>query len=143
VIVGLGLDVVEVARVRALVERHGARARRRIFTPGEIAYAERRADPAKHYAARFAAKEAAFKALAGNALARSVSWQDLEVANEADGRPVLRLHGVAAARARELGVRAAWLTLSHTDGVAAATVVLEGDGPPAGAAGPVTAPASG
>jgi holo-[acyl-carrier protein] synthase len=125
VIVGLGTDLVDIVRVRTLLERHGARARARLFTPGEILYAEARADPARHYAARFAAKEAAFKALAGTPAARRIGWQEIEVVNGADGRPSLRLYGVAAERAAELGVRTAWVTLTHADTVAAATVVLD------------------
>ena len=124
-IVGFGMDLVDVARVQALVARHGARARSRLFTAVEVAYAERRPVPARHYAARFAAKEAAFKALAGSPLARRVGWQDIEVVNDADGRPTLRFHGHAADRAAELGVHRAWVTLTHTDTSAAATVVLE------------------
>jgi holo-[acyl-carrier protein] synthase len=125
-IVGLGADVVEVARVQLLLARHGARARSRLFTAVEVAYAERRPVPARHYAARFAAKEAAFKALAGSPLARRIGWQDVEVVNDGDGRPTLRLYGPAADRAAELGIRRTWVTLTHTDAVAAATVVLEG-----------------
>jgi len=125
-IVGLGMDLVEVARVQELLARHGARARSKLFTATEVAYAERRPVPPRHYAARFAAKEAAFKALAGSPLARRIGWRDVEVVNDADGRPTLRLYGPAADRAAELGVRATWVTLTHTDTVAAATVVLEG-----------------
>ncbi|HEX5580519.1 MAG TPA: holo-ACP synthase [Gemmatimonadaceae bacterium] len=123
-IVALGMDLVEIDRVRALVERHGARARERLFTPAEIAYAERRADPVPHLAARFAAKEAAFKALAGTPEARRIGWRDLEVVNEADGRPTLHLHGPAAERARAMGVTVALVTLTHTHATAAATVIL-------------------
>ena len=126
-IVGLGIDLVDVERVRVLLARHAERARRRLFTPTERAYAEQRAEPARHYAARFAAKEAAFKALAGSPVARRIGWQDVEVVNDADGRPTLHLHGPAARRAAELRLRAAWVTLTHTDTVAAATVVLEAD----------------
>lgn len=124
-IVGMGIDLVDIARIRATLERHGERARTRLFTAGELAYADRRQDPARHLAARFAAKEAAYKALAGSPSARAIGWQDIEVVSDLDGRPGLRLHGLAAARARELDVVAAWLTMTHADQVAAATVVLE------------------
>lgn len=124
-IVGLGIDLVDIARIRSTLERHGARARTRLFTAGELAYADRRQDPARHLAARFAAKEAAYKALAGSPSARGISWQDIEVVSDLDGRPTLRLHGLAAARARELDVVSAWLTITHAEGMAAATVVLE------------------
>ena len=128
-IVGLGMDLVDIARVRALLARHGERAAARLFTPGERAYATRSVDPARHFAARFAAKEALYKAFAGSPLARRMSWQDAEVVNEADGRPTLRLHGCAAERMAELGATAAWVTLTHADHVAGATVVIEGTTP--------------
>ena len=124
-IVGLGMDVVEIARIRELLERHAERTRRKLFTAAEVAYADARTDPARHLAARFAAKEAAFKALALGEGARRISWQDLEVVNEADGRPTMRFHGVAAECARALGVSGCWITITHGEGVAAATVVLE------------------
>ena len=125
-ILGLGLDLVDIGRVAAVLDRHPARARRRLFTPGEVAYCDRRTEPARHFAARFAAKEAGYKALAGTPAARLISWQDLEVVSDPDGRPRLVLHGAAAARAAELGVRQAHLTLTHADGMAAAVVVLDG-----------------
>ncbi len=125
-ILGLGLDLVDIDRVAAVLDRHPTRARARLFTAGEVAYCDRRSAPARHFAARFSAKEAAYKALAGTAAARTISWQDIEVVNEADGRPRLVFHGQAAARATELGVRQALLTLTHADGMAAAVVVLEG-----------------
>ena len=125
-ILGIGMDLVDIARVHHLLLRHPERAAERLFTPGERAYAERRASPARHYAARFAAKEAAYKALAGSPLARRISWQDVEVVSEPDGRPTLRLHGRAAERMAELGATSAWLTLTHADHVAGATVVVEG-----------------
>lgn len=123
-IVGLGMDLVEIDRIRALVERHGERACTRLFTPTEIAYSRRRTDPMPHFAARFAAKEAAFKALSGTPEARRIGWCDIEVVNGADGRPTLRLHRVAADRARELGITAALVTLTHSHVTAAATVIL-------------------
>ena len=125
-ILGLGLDLVDIGRVAAVLDRHPARARRRLFTPGEVAYCDRRTEPARVFAARFAAKEARYKALAGTPEARLISWQDLEVVSDPDGRPRLVLHGAAAARAAELGVRQAHLTLTHADGMAAAVVVLDG-----------------
>ena len=132
-IVGLGMDVVEIARLRALLDRHAERARHKLFTAAEIAYADARTDPARHFAARFAAKEAAFKALALGDGARRISWLDIEVVNERDGRPTLRLHGVAAECARGLGVSGCWITITHGEAVAAATVVLERGAPMDGA----------
>jgi holo-[acyl-carrier protein] synthase len=125
VIVGTGIDLVEVERVRALLDGRGERALRRLFTDVEIAYAAARAEPWPHYAARVAAKEAAFKALAGTIGARAIGWRELEVVNGWDGRPTLELHGRAAERAAELGVTAIHLSLTHTRAMAAAFVVLE------------------
>ncbi len=125
VIVGLGIDLVDIERVAQMLARHPERARRRLFTAREIEYAESRASPAQHYAARLAAKEATFKALAGTPAARTIRWTDLEVASCGGSYPTVQLHGAAAARARELGVRRALLSLTHSATAAAAVVVLE------------------
>jgi holo-[acyl-carrier protein] synthase len=125
VIVGLGVDLVEIERVRRLIDARGDRAMTRLFTDGERAYAGYRVDPARHFAARIAAKEAAFKALAGNDLARGIGWRELELFPRADGGPVLRLHGRAERRAAELGVTRVLVSISHTDTMAVAVVVLE------------------
>ena len=127
-IVGLGVDLVEIARVRRLVESRGDRALARLFTEGERVYAGYRVDPSRHLAARIAVKEAAFKALAGNELARAIGWRELEVFTRTDGGPLLRLHGRAERRATELGVIRTLVTISHTDTMAVAVVVLEGAG---------------
>ena len=124
-IVGLGVDLVEIERVRRLIDARGDRAMTRLFTDGERAYAGYRVDPARHFAARIAAKEAAFKALAGNDLARGIGWRELEVFPRPDGGPVLRLHGRAERRATELGVTRVLVSISHTDTMAVAVVVLE------------------
>lgn len=125
-IVGLGMDLVDIARIERLLADQGERAIKRLFTDAEAEYALRRGQPARHFAARFAAKEAAYKALAGTRDARLVGWRDIEVAPEWDGRPTLVLHGRAADRAAELGVVRALLTLTHSDATAGAVVVLEG-----------------
>jgi len=126
VIVGLGMDLVEVGRIARLLEGPAARAERflaRCFTPAERAFCEARHDRGSRYAARFAAKEAAVKALGAP---RGVSWQHLEV-RRAEGRaPSLVLSGRAGAAARRLGVQRVHLTITHDAGVAAAVVVLEG-----------------
>lgn len=126
-IVGLGMDLVEVARIERLLDgEKGERALRRLFTEREVGYARRRPSPAQHFAARFAAKEAAYKALSGDdEVARAVGWRDIEVVHTEDGRPTLVLHGFAAQRAERLGVARVLVTLTHTDGVAGAVVVLE------------------
>jgi len=124
VIVGTGVDLAEVPRIRASIERFGARFVDRIFTPAEIAYVERKANRFERYAARFAAKEAGMKAI-GTGWKRGVTWQDFEVANLPSGKPTLRLHGVAAAVAAQLGVRNISLSLTHTKELGMAHVILE------------------
>ena len=123
-IVGTGVDLAEVPRIRASIERFGARFVDRIFTPAEIAYVERKANRFERYAARFAAKEAGMKAI-GTGWRRGVTWQDFEVANLPSGKPTLRLHGVAAAIAANLGVRNISLSLTHTAELGMAHVILE------------------
>lgn len=122
-IVGIGIDVVEVARMARLVAK-GPRAERflaRCFTPRERAYCDARKDRASRYAVRFAAKEAMLKALGAP---RGVRWTDIEVARE-EGRPRLMLSGVADRAARGLDVGDVHLSLTHDGGIAAAAVVLE------------------
>jgi holo-[acyl-carrier protein] synthase len=123
-IVGTGVDLAEVPRIRASIERYGQRFIERIYTPGEIAYVERKAKKYERYAARFAAKEAGMKAI-GTGWRRGVRWKDFEVANLPTGRPTLRLHGVAAQVALRLGVQNISLSLTHTAETAMAQVILE------------------
>lgn len=125
-VLGLGIDLVDVSRVHRLLDRYGDRALDRLLTPHERAYCTTRAVPAVHIAARLAAKEAAFKALAGESDARRIWWTELEVRREDDGRPTLHLHGKASARAERLGVRSSLLSLTHERGHAAAVVILIG-----------------
>src|SRR5205823_8322340 len=103
-IVGTGIDLAEVDRIRHAIERHGHRFIDRIYTSGEIAYVESKANRFERYAARFAAKEAGMKAI-GTGWKRGVRWQDFEVANLPSGKPTLSFHGVAAEIASKLGVR--------------------------------------
>jgi holo-[acyl-carrier protein] synthase len=125
VIVGTGIDLCEVDRIRKAVESaHGARLVERVFTAREIAYARRRVHPYERFAARFAAKEAGMKAL-GTGWRNGVTWQDLEVVNLASGKPTLLLHGRAAALAAELKVRNIALSMTHTAEQAMAMVLLE------------------
>ncbi len=124
-IVGIGLDVVEVPRFEGVLVRHGERFERRVFAPGEIAACARRADRSRALAARFAAKEACLKAL-GTGWAEGLAFSQVEVENEPSGRPGLRLHGRAGERAAALGVVRIHLSLTHDGEVAAAMVVLEG-----------------
>jgi holo-[acyl-carrier protein] synthase len=124
-ILGTGVDLAEVARIREAVERHGERFIRRIYTDAEIAYVERKANRFERYAGRFAAKEAGMKAI-GTGWKRGVRWQDFEVSNLASGRPTLRLHGEAAKIAEKMGVKAISLSITHTAELGMAHVILEG-----------------
>ena len=123
-IVGTGVDLAEVDRIRAAIERHGARFVERVFTAREIAYVERKANRFERYAARFAAKEAAMKAI-GTGWKRGVRWQDFEVTNLRSGKPALEFHGEAARIAAQLGVKTVSLSLTHTAATAMALVILE------------------
>lgn len=123
-IVGTGVDLAEVPRIRASIERFGAKFVQRIYTPAEIAYVERKANRFERYAARFAAKEAGMKAI-GTGWRHGVRWQDFEVANLPSGKPTLRFHGVAARVAEKLGVRNVALSLTHTSLLGMAHVILE------------------
>jgi holo-[acyl-carrier protein] synthase len=124
VILGTGVDLAEVGRIQASIERYGERFTRRVFTEREIAYAERKANKYERYAARFAAKEAGLKAL-GTGWSGGITWKDLEVTNLSSGRPTLALHGVARDVAGRLGVKTIHLSLTHTSAEAMAWVVLE------------------
>ena len=122
-IVGTGVDLCEVGRMRDAIERHGERFKNRVFTEAEVSYAERKANRFERYAARFAAKEAAMKALGTGW--RGVAWRDFEVTNLASGRPTLAFHGKAAEIAERRGVRNISLSITHTAGQAMAMVILE------------------
>jgi holo-[acyl-carrier protein] synthase len=123
-IVGTGVDLAEVPRIRRSIERFGEKFVRRVYTPAEIAYVERKANKFERYAARFAAKEAGMKAI-GTGWRRGVRWQDFEVANLPSGKPTLRFHGVAAKVAEQLKVRNVSLSLTHTSELGMAHVILE------------------
>jgi holo-[acyl-carrier protein] synthase len=123
-IVGTGVDLAEVPRIRASIERFGARFVDRIYTAAEIAYVERKANKYERYAARFAAKEAGMKAI-GTGWRRGVRWQDFEVANLPSGKPTLLFHGQAARFAEALGVKSVALSLTHTAELGMAHVILE------------------
>jgi len=124
VILGTGVDLAEVSRIKASIERFGEKFIRRIYTPAEIAYVERKANKYQRYAARFAAKEAGMKAI-GTGWRRGVTWQDFEVANLPSGKPTLLLHGVAADFAGKLGVKNISLSITHTAELGMAHVILE------------------
>ena len=125
--VGLGIDLVEVPRVADMLDRFGERALRRVLTPSEREYCESQAATAQHVAARLAAKEAAFKALAASGDVPYIGWLEFEVAREIDGRPTLVFHGRAADLAERLKIAATHVSLTHVEGYAAAVVAIYRD----------------
>jgi holo-[acyl-carrier protein] synthase len=124
-IIGLGIDATDLPRIRDTVERFGDRFLQRVFTAGEIAYCTRQKDPVPSLAGRFAAKEATMKAL-GTGHTRGVLWKDIEVFR-LEGPPQLRLSGGAARRFEALGARRSLLTITHSEGLALAQVLLLDD----------------
>jgi len=122
---GIGVDLVKVERISGSLERFGARFEARVFTDAELEYCKRHKDPLPHLAARFAAKEAAFKAI-GTGLSGGVAWKHAEVIQPGGRQPQLALHGVALDRFKSLGCDRAHLTLAHDAGLAVACVVIEG-----------------
>jgi holo-[acyl-carrier protein] synthase len=122
-IIGIGMDATEIDRIGAVVARYGDRFVHRIFTAGEIAYATRRRNPVPHFAGRFAAKEAAMKAL-GTGHSRGVLWRDIEVVRAPGSPPQLKFHGGAAVRFTNLGASGALLTITHSRTLAIAQVML-------------------
>jgi holo-[acyl-carrier protein] synthase len=125
IIVGLGIDATDLHRVRDMVERYGDRFLRRVFTEAEIAYCQRRRDPVPHLAGRFAAKEAGMKAL-GTGHSRGVIWRDVEVVR-GSGAPRLVFHHEAARHAERLGARRTLLSITHSESLAFAQVLLIGE----------------
>ena len=124
-IIGVGIDIIEISRIQEAINRSGERFTRRVFTEGERVYCEARRLSAMHYAGRFAAKEAAFKAL-GTGWAGEIKWTDVEVVNPGSGPPTLLFSGAALARFQELGATTAHLSISHSRDYATATAILEG-----------------
>ena len=123
-IVGTGIDIAEVPRIEASIARFGNRFLHRIFTEAEIRYCESKANRVERYAARFAAKEAAMKAI-GTGWNHGVTWRDVEVRRQPGGRPTIAFHGKAAEFAAKLGAIHIALSLSHTKEYAIAQVILE------------------
>lgn len=123
-IVGTGIDIAEVARIAASIQRFGRRFTERVFTPDEIRYCESKANQAERYAARFAAKEAGMKAI-GTGWRHGVTWHDIEVRRAPGGRPTVVFTGKAAEFFDKLGARTAHLSLTHTADLAMAQVILE------------------
>jgi len=124
VIVGLGVDIAETDRLERAILRHERAFLERVFTPSEIQYCERHKNKFERYAARFAAKEAAMKAL-GTGWRKGVRWRDIEVKNEPGGKPALYLHGKAGEYATRLGANHLVVSITHTGNLAFAQVILE------------------
>ena len=124
-IIGIGLDATDLPRIAETLKRYGDRFLHRVFTEQEIAYCTRRRDPVPHLAGRFAAKEAAMKAL-GTGQSHGVLWKDIEVVR-GGGPPRLQLHGGALRRAESMHVRRSLITITHSDALALAQVMLLGD----------------
>ena len=124
-IIGIGVDLVECERIQHSLDRFGDRFLRRVFTGGEIEYSMSMKFPARHLAARFAAKEAVSKAF-GTGIGKNMGWKDIDVRKKPSGEPFLIFGGGAEKLAQERGVDHALITLSHSDHHAVATIVLEG-----------------
>jgi holo-[acyl-carrier protein] synthase len=125
-IVGMGIDIAEVDRVKAAIERHGEAFLRRLYTQREREYCEKFKNKYERYAGRFAAKEATMKAL-GTGWSRGVRWVDVEVVRQSGGRPTISLAGEAAKVASALGVERVALSITHTSAQAFAQVIFEGE----------------
>lgn len=123
-IIGIGTDLIEVKRISDAIERYGDRFLKRIFTPVEIEYCSARKAAPLHYAGRFAAKEAAFKAMR-KGWTGELSWKEIEIYNESSGAPFLNFYGKALALVREKQMTTAYVTITHIEQFAAAVVVLE------------------
>jgi holo-[acyl-carrier protein] synthase len=121
-IIGIGMDATDIERIDAMITQYGERFLHRVFTDGEIAYATLRRNPAPHFAGRFAAKEAAMKAL-GTGHAHGVLWRDIEVVR-VDGPPQLRFHGGAAVQLARLKATSSLVTITHSETLAIAQVML-------------------
>ena len=124
-IVGIGVDAVDIERIERMFENKNERMLNRLFSAAEIEFLKGKVAPAQHLAVRLAAKEAAYKALSGNELARGIGWRDVEVLSRPDGAPELRLHGRAEERFAELGATSIHVSLTHSVTTAIATVIVE------------------
>ncbi len=124
-VLGIGVDLVECARIQHSIDRFGDRFLHRVFTEGEIAYSMSMKFPARHLAARFAAKEAVSKAF-GTGIGKAMGWRDIDVRKKPSGEPFLVFSGSAQELAVNRGVTSALITLSHTEHHATACIVLDG-----------------
>jgi holo-[acyl-carrier protein] synthase len=123
-VLGVGVDIIETERIEHSLERFGERFLQRVFTDGEIAYCQSMKYPARHFAARFAAKEAVSKAF-GTGIGKSMGWRDIDVRKKPSGEPFVVLDGGAKSLAADRNVRGVWISLSHTNHHAVAMIALE------------------
>ena len=123
-VLGVGVDIIETERIERSLERFGERFLHRVFTDGEIAYCQSMKYPARHFAARFAAKEAVSKAF-GTGIGKAMGWRDIDVRKKPSGEPFVMLDGGAKSLADERNVRGVWISLSHTNHHAVAMIALE------------------
>jgi len=123
-ILGIGVDMVEVERIQHSLDRFGERFMKRVFTEGEIAYCQSMKFPARHFAARFAAKEAVSKAF-GTGIGKAMGWRDIDVHKKETGEPFLILYDGADQLARDRCMKSSRISLSHTDHHAVAMIVIE------------------
>jgi holo-[acyl-carrier protein] synthase len=123
-VLGVGVDIIETQRIEHSLDRFGERFLHRVFTDGEIAYCQSMKYPARHFAARFAAKEAVSKAF-GTGIGKSMGWRDIDVRKKPSGEPFVVLEGGAKTLAADRNVRGVWISLSHTNHHAVAMIALE------------------
>ena len=124
-LIGIGTDIIEVARIGEMIEKHDELFLRRVYTPLEIEYCGGRKSALQHYAGRWAAKEAALKAL-GTGWSRGIKWTDMEVSNLMGGKPELRIHGVASDIAEDMGIQEMQISISHCKSYAVAYLIAIG-----------------
>ena len=125
-IIGIGVDVVETARIESMLAKYGDRFLNRVYTAAEVAYCVRRNSSAQSFAARFAAKEAVSKAF-GTGIGESAGWREIEVCRRESGEPFVLLHGAAERFAQRAGITRVLLTLSHSQNYAVANAIAVGD----------------
>ena len=123
-VAGIGIDLIETARIRGTLDKFGERFFQRVFTPGEVAYCKSMKFPDRHLAARFAAKEAISKCF-GTGIGRELGWKDIEIKHDGAGKPLVELHGNGLALARRLQLHSIHVSLSHTEQYGCAIAVLE------------------
>jgi holo-[acyl-carrier protein] synthase len=121
-IIGLGTDIIETVRIGEMIEKHGETFLTRVYTAKEVSYCQQRREYTQHFAGRWAAKEAVMKTL-GTGWARGITWTDIEVVTAASGQPCIALHGQAAEIAKERGIAAVLITISHCRAYAVASAI--------------------